>query len=485
MGSQYHLPRWRPGFSMVFRDFALCIDVYFYRYDADSTQPVIDFSVFSEPQRFGKYSPSIGMTHKYNKHIHKNKTRKNAPTGWIHITISGTPYDRGYQHGKRLAHLFPRIKPILAFIIKEELDISYKNYEKTTTKVVKPQIKRLYPECFEEMRGIAKGSNTSIDFIIAWNSILSMYSYYKQARIPQRCSAFIACGQYTKNGDIVMAHNTHSDYATAPLGNIILTIVPEKGHTIKMQTYPGFIASGTDWFLTTAGIMGCETTISKTNYVAKFGAPYFCRIRHAMQYANTLDEYTQSLLHNNAGDYACSWLLGNTHNNTIMLCEIGLNYQHIEQTNDGVYYGANSVMDPAFRAAETTDQSHEDLETSPGARTMRLQALLEDHYRGKIDLTTAKAILSDHYDVYTSTPHSANARTICKHGETAESPKPYGCSDGKVVNSAMAKKMEFWARAGSSCGRKFDAKRFIRENPKYAHWEKVLVDIKSYRWIRC
>jgi hypothetical protein len=429
------------------------------------------------------------MTHTNKPHrkhdIHKNTTRKNTPTGWIHITISGTPYERGYQHGKRLAHVFPRVKTILVFIVKEELDISYHTYESTTTKLVKPQIKRYYPEFFEEMRGIAKGSKTTIDFIIAWNSLLSMYSYYTKKQTPQRCSAFIACGQYTKNGDIVMAHNTHSDYATAPLGNIILTIIPEKGHTIKMQTYPGFIASGTDWFLTSAGIIGCETTIAKTSYTAEFGAPYFCRIRQAMQYANTLDEYTQSLLHKNAGDYACSWLFGDTKNNTIMLCEIGLHVQHIEQTNNGVYYGANSVMDPAFRYMETTDHSHDDLETSSGARTMRLQALLEQHYRGKIDVATAKVIIADHYDVYTSTPNSANARTICKHGETAEAPKPYGCSDGKVVDSTMARAMEFWGRVGCSCGRAFDAKRFIRENPKYAHWEKVLVDIKRHKWVRC
>jgi len=414
-----------------------------------------------------------------------NKTRRHSSLKWIHLIISGSPYDRGYQHGKQVAHLFPRIKTIISFLVKEHFKISYHAYETTTTKIIKPQIKHLYPEFFEEIRGIAKGSHTSIDFIIAWNSLLSMYSYYKQTQTPQRCSAFIACGQYTKTGEIVMAHNTHSDYATAPLGNIILTIIPEKGHTIKMQTYPGFIASGTDWFLTTAGIMGCETTISKTSYTAKFGAPYFCRIRHAMQYANTLNEYTQSLLHNNAGDYACSWLLGNTHNNTIMLCEIGLNVQHIEETNDGVYYGANSVMDPAFRSMETTDQSHEDLETSSGARTMRLHALLETHFRGKIDIASAKAILADHYDVYTSTPNSANARTICKHGETAEAPKPYGCSDGKVVDSTMAKKMEFWGRLGSSCGRTFDAKDFIAENPEYAHWKQVLVDIKSHTWVRC
>jgi len=193
-----------------------------------------------------------------NKKTQKNHSRKSHKTGWIQITIQGSPYERGYSHGKQLRHLFPRIKTILPFLIETQLEMDVSTYYNIVLTKIKPQIKRHYPEFFKELHGIADGSHTKLDFIVAWNAFLSMYSYHKatkdHTKDESRCSAFIACGKHTKTGKIVMAHNTHSEYVSATLGNIVLTIVPEKGNTIKMQTYPGFIASGTDWFLCNNGI---------------------------------------------------------------------------------------------------------------------------------------------------------------------------------------------------------------------------------------
>lgn len=424
----------------------------------------------------------------------KNRSRKSHNNGWIHITIQGSPYDRGYSHGKQLRHIFPRIKTILPFLIENQLEMDVSTYYRIVLTKIKPQIKRHYPEFFREMHGIADGSNTKLDFVIAWNTLLSMYSFYKatkdHTKDASRCSAFIACGKHTKNGKIVMAHNTHSEYASASLCNIVLTIIPEKGNTIKMQTYPGFIASGTDWFLCNNGIIGCETTISQTNYTPEFGAPYFCRIRQAMQYANTLDEFSTILLHNNAGDYACSWLLGDTNNNSIMLCEIGLHHKNIQTTNDGVFYGANSAMDFELRTMETTDNTFEDLSKSSGARNARLDFLLNREYYGKLDVHSAKKILADHYDVYTDSINPG-IRTICKHSELSDESKkmpffPHGCVDGKVVDTSMAHKMEFVGRMGSSCGRVFSVKEYLREHPQqeYKKWGKYLMNIPKREWVK-
>jgi hypothetical protein len=422
-----------------------------------------------------------------------NKTVKKNPknTGWIQITIQGSPYERGYAHGKQLRHLFPRIKAILPFLIENQLEMEIHEYYNTVLTKIKPQIKRHYPEFFREMHGIADGSHTKLDVVIAWNAFLSMYSFYKdQTKDDSRCSAFIACGKHTKTGKIVMAHNTHSEYVSASLCNIVLTIIPEKGNTIKMQTYPGYIASGTDWFLCNNGIIGCETTISQTNYTPKFGAPYFCRIRQAMQYANTLDEFSTILLHNNAGDYACSWLLGDTNNNTIMLCEIGLHHTNIETKTDGVFYGANSAMDFELRSMETTDNTFEDLSKSSGARNARLDFLLNREYYGTLDVHSAKKILADHYDVYTNSINPG-IRTLCKHSELSNESKkmpffPQGCVDGKVIDSSMAQKMEFIGRMGSSCGRVFNVKEYLRQHPEpeYKKWGKFLTNIHKREWVK-
>ncbi len=45
------------------------------------------------------------------------------------------------------------------------------------------------------------------------------------------------------------------------LPNVVIDIQPDKGHRILMQTMPGWIHSGSDFFITDAGLVGTETTI--------------------------------------------------------------------------------------------------------------------------------------------------------------------------------------------------------------------------------
>jgi hypothetical protein len=441
-------------------------------------------------------------TKNIRRSVHNNHTRKlgtkpilkgssiSKPNqGWIHITISGEPFERGFQHGHLLANQFKHIHQVLSFIVKQSFNVSLSEYTQTCAKLIRPNIEKYYPEFLEEIRGIAKGAKVSVDFLVAWNSLLSMYSYYDTLDKDegQRCSAFIACGNATKDGKIVMAHNTHSDYATGPLANIVMHIVPTKGHSFVMQTYAGYIASGTDWFLCDSGIIGCETTISDTKYEPKFGTPYFCRIREAMQYGETLEEYAEIMLKNNAGDYACSWLFGDTHRNQIMLCEIGLTKSNIQTTTDGIFYGMNSAMDFALRMLETSDQTFNDLGYSSGARNERLNALLNDKYYGKIDDDAAKHIISDHYDsnLNKTIPSSL---TVCKHTDLDPGYSrpfyPWGCVDGKVTTSSMAQNLEFIGRQGAACGKSFVAKKYLKEHPEYAYWKPVLRDMPTYKWTK-
>jgi len=421
----------------------------------------------------------------------KGSTISKPNQGWIHITISGEPFERGFQHGHLLANQFKHIRIVLAFIVEKTFNVSLSEYTQTCVKLITPNIAKYHPEFLEELKGIAKGAKVSLDFLVAWNSLLSMYSYYQNQSLPEghRCSAFIACGDATKHGKIVMAHNTHSDYASGPLANIVMRIVPAKGHSFVMQTYAGYIASATDWFLCDTGIIGCETTISSTKYTPQFGTPYFCRIREAMQYGETLEEYAEIMLKNNAGDYACSWLFGDINQNRIMLCEIGLNISNIQTTTDGVFYGMNSAMDFELRSLETTDRSFNNLGDSSGARNARLDALLNDKYYGKIDIDIAKRVISDHYDSKLNKT-IPTALTICKHSDLDPNNSnrrpfyPWGCVDGKVTDTYMAKHLEFLGRQGAACGIAFVAKKYLKEHPEYAKWKPVLRDMPKYKWIK-
>ena len=55
-----------------------------------------------------------------------------------------------------------------------------------------------------------------------------------------------------------------------------------------------------------------------------------------MQYGNNFNDYEKMLLDGNSGDYANSWLFGDTNTNEILRIELGLKYHNIERTKNGV-----------------------------------------------------------------------------------------------------------------------------------------------------
>ena len=414
--------------------------------------------------------------------------------GWKTICVYGSPYDRGFAHGFLLYEELERTFRSYPFLVEKKIGSNmYLKYIKASNKYIKPIVIRFFPEIYEELEGIAAGATVrgvpiTVDFLLAWNSHSSLQSYFEIPDRSNKCSAFIATGASTSDGKIVMGHTTHTNFIEGQLYNIILFMIPEKGNPFVMQTSAGFVASVSDWFLCSTGIIGCETTISDTNYKPKFGSPFFCRIRKAMQYANTLDQYVSIMQENNAGDYACSWLFGDINTNEIMLCEIGLEKVNIQKTASGVYYGMNAAIDFDLREKETNDKGWNQPEDSSGARSKRFNELLYDKYLGKVSIDVAKDILCDHYDTYLHKVEPNN-RSICVHSETHGSSKKYpyymhGCTDCKVVNSEMARDLEFIGRFGSACGRIFSIKQHIKKHPKYKSWEKYVKDFKRHPWTK-
>ena len=433
------------------------------------------------------------------KKIKNNKTRKNVrihgkitgeKEGWKMVHVYGEPYERGYAHGYLLSKELKRVKKILGFLVKYQMEIDYTIFNKAARRIMFPILKEQYPEFWHEICGIRAGANRagvdiSLDVLVGWNAYVSLYSYFKEGKKHiHRCSAFIATGEATKNGKIVMAHNVHSDLASGQLLNIVLKITPAQGHEFVMQTSAGLISSVADWYVSSSGIVCCETTIADINYTPKFGVPFFCRVRHAIQYANSLDECSQIMLHKNAGDYACSWLIGNIKTQEIMLLELGLKVHNIQRTFNGVFYGMNSPISYELRSKETTNTDFNDVNSRSGNRNYRLNDLLNNKYYGRIDTNIAKRVISDHYDIQRG-KSVMNQHGICKHPERDPHAKykPYSCTDGKVLDSATAENLQFEGIFGSSCGkRQFIVEDYIQRHPEYKHWGEVLENMPMNKW---
>lgn len=439
---------------------------------------------------------------------YKNKTQKQkikingrilqkySKEGWIYLEIYGEAYERGFAHGYLLYNELNYIFRCMPFIVKNDLDKEYNEFLKFSNEFIYPVVETKYPEFYKEINGIYNGAKSrggkypSIEELIAWNSYMSLYSYFKDGIIEdkQKCSAFIAVGSATKTGEIIMAHNSHSSFIEGQFYNIILCIKPLKGTTFKMQTAAGLISSTTDWFITDYGIMGCETTISGIkNKPRLFESPYFCRIRKAMQYGKTIDDYYHIMKIDNAGDYSCSWLFGDITTGEIARIEVGVNHITKETTKNGYFIGMNSAMNIEFRINETENLEHNNSKYSVGSRFIRLEQLLGTIYKGKITVSNARKIIADHYDSYNNI-NQPNALSICKHCETDNSniKIPYsmtGAFDGKVISSSLAKNGVFWARFGSACGRKFSVSNHIKKHPEFKKYLNYMKDFLPYKWV--
>jgi len=438
------------------------------------------------------------------KTIIKNGMSYNQ-SGWKYISIRGNPKERGYAYGYLCADDFKEIQKMLNFLMLESYGVEWSYLVTTISTDFSEMTKREFKELYEEMEGIAEGCSangckTTVDEIIAWNFYMSIpywYSTKSQTRVGKeggsgdRCSAFMAVGDWTEDGKIVCAHNSFTDYIDGQYSNIILDLNPTTGHRFIMQTSPCWIWSGTDFFITSKGIIGVETTFGGfLPYEKKFPIGY--RIRKAMQYGNTLDEYCEILLHENSGDYANAWMFGDTNTNEILRIELGLKYHNIERTKNGFFIGFNAPYDERIRNLEISNSGFYDVRRHQGARRVRLGDLMDEH-KGKLNVNIAKQILGDHYDVYLNKNDNPCSRTVCSHYDLDAReymseqgrPKPFaphGTVDGIVCDAKMAKKMSFSGRFGNSCGIPFNKTEFCKKHRQYENFCPYLKDRPSEPW---
>jgi len=429
--------------------------------------------------------------------------------GWMYISVAGSPHERGFAYGYLCAKYFKKIQEMLTFFFYESYGITWTYLIEEINKSIKSKIINDFKEIYDEMKGISDGCNfgkttTTIDEIIAWNfyqsipywisSINEFKSHFtKEGGSSDKCSAFIAVGDYTENGEIVVAHNSFSDFIDGQYSNIILDIKPKNGNRIIMQTSPCWVWSGTDFFITSKGIIGTETTIGgfipyENNY------PIFTRIRQAMQYGSNLDDYVKILINGNSGDYANSWLFGDINTNEIMRIELGLKYNNVERTKNGYFIGFNAAYDPRIRNLECVNSGFDDIRRHQGARRVRIDDLMIKN-KGKININIAKDIISDHYDIYLNKENNPCSRTVCSHYELdareymsqSDRPKPFsphGALDGIVCDSTLAKQMSFIARFGNSCGTEFIAHNFCEKHRQWKYLEPYLNDRVSQPWTK-
>jgi hypothetical protein len=409
----------------------------------------------------GGYKPDPASVQRYGP------AYRYPQAGWIVLHIEGQPYERGYQHGRLLA-------PEILDFLKASANIANHQTPSEGWKSVRTLVNALFlrqyeAEYLEEMKGIADGANAvgvrwenrpldllDIVTLNAWAEVETLDSALEAlptglegqvfprqqprampAPKPMHCSAFAATGPATKDGKIVFGHITmFSLYASAHF-NVWLDVKPAKGHRVLMQTYPGGIQSGMDYYLNDVGLIVTETTIGQTRFDIK-GQALASRIRQALQYGSSIDDAVAILSKDNNGLYTNEWLLADTKTNEIAMFELGTHKTKLYRSSKnewfdgtpGFYWGCNNTKDRDVRleTIASVNDRPANVVYRPSDRD-QMWVRLYEQYKGKIDADFGKL-------AFTTPPLAA-----------------YHSLDAKFTTTDMANKLETWALFGPPLGR--------------------------------
>jgi hypothetical protein len=382
--------------------------------------------------------------------------------GWIYLHIEGKPYERGYQHGYLMAKEIPEYLARCAISLSGKADKQTWDAYRTSANAL--FLRGFDREILEEMRGIADGANAGgskfldrpldlVDIALANTTVemselaeampmtptgiegshFSLPPYAgKHTSVTDHCSAFAATGAATRDGKMVIGHLTWWSQTLAEQTNVMLDIKPETGHRMLIQSYPGGIESGTDWYQNDAGMVLTETTIEQTPFNIQ-GTPVAFRARMAIQYGSNVDEVVKQLGTRNNGLYTNEWIIGDAKNNEIAMYELGTNHTKLWRSSKnewfgntpGFYWGDNNSKDLAVNLEYLPDPQGTPryIPYVPGQRDLAWMDLYEKT-KGQIDEQFG-------FKAFDSAPLVA-ASTM----------------DSKIITSDMANHMLVWAEFG-------------------------------------
>ncbi len=401
--------------------------------------------------------------------------------GWIYLHIEGQPYERGYQHGHLMAREIPEYLERCAAALGAKAEAGSWDHLRTTVNAL--FLRGFDREILEEMKGIAEGASDAgatwlarridlVDIVVA-NTTVELgelqgampmtptglegllhaappYFDRKRDSVMEHCSAFAATGPATRDGKMVIGHVTWWPLTLAEQTNVMLDVQPATGHRVVMQSYPGGIESGTDWYQNDAGMVLTETTIRQTPFNAQ-GTPVAFRARAAMQYGGNIDEVVERLGTRNNGLYTNEWLIGDGKNNEIAMYELGTQHTRLWRSSknewfggtEGFYWGDNNAKDLQVNLEYLPDPRGEPeyVPYVPHPRDLAWQDLYRK-YRGQIDEQFG-------FLAFRTAP-LVSASTM----------------DAKIATADMAQSLMVWAAIGKPNQREWEPS--VRQRQSYA-----------------
>lgn len=405
--------------------------------------------------------------------------------GWTFLHIEGAPYARGRQHGELMADEIVRY--ITKLGVQKNAADPARGWADQRQMADALFFRKYDVEFLEEMKGIAdgavkagaafKGRPVDLLDIVTLNSAVDMSSLQEGlAHAPNpltgrtfmsgddemekggkgdHCSSFVATKGATKSGRFILTQMFMWNGYTGTEWNVMLDIVPEKGHRLVLQTFAGGIHSGTDWYLNASGLVMGETTVGQTPFNAD-GTPQSNRIRKAAQYASSIDEAAAILFKQNNGLYTNDWTMADAKTDEGACFLLGTEKTRMWRTGskgkaadtpgshpDFIWANNNNRdLDVRGEYGTNPENAPADLAFNTWNRDIAFQDVFKAYGQKGFDIDIATRVMA-----------------------TSPINRPHAC-DAKLTTSEMAEKLVFIAHQGKTTLReKMVGGRWIPELP--------------------
>jgi len=405
--------------------------------------------------------------------------------GWTFLHIEGSPYARGRQHGELMAEEIVRY--ITKLGVQKNAADAVKGWADQRQMADALFFRKYDVEFLEEMKGIADGAvkagaafkGRPIDLldIVTLNSAVDMSSLQdglthapnpltgrtfmtaddevEKAGKGDHCSSFVATKGATRSGRFILTQMFMWNGYTGTEWNVMLDIVPEKGHRLVMQTFAGGIHSGTDWYLNASGLVMGETTVGQTPFNPD-GTPQSNRIRKAAQYGSTIDEAAAILFKQNNGLYTNDWTMADAKTDEGACFLLGTEKTRMWRTgakgkaadtpgsHRDFIWANNNNRDLEVRSeyGANPENAPADLAFNTWNRDIAFQEVFKTYGQKGFDIDIATRVMA-----------------------TSPINRPHAC-DAKLTTSEMAEKLVFIAHQGKTTLReKLVGGRFIADLP--------------------
>jgi len=348
------------------------------------------------------------------------------------VTLTGKPYDLGYQHGSGLkSRVQGNIKKAFALMNQYAPGTTKSQIIKAAKRLVAPT-EKWGPDLVEEIRGIAEGAEVTFEEVFALNGLTELSLNVSDFGNSLGCTCFCAQAPTTKTGEIFIGQNQDlwapwcRDYFS------VLKINPSVGPKIVMTTLAGMV-----------GMVGMNSEglsivgnglSSKGNQIA---VPIMMFMRKALQ-QRTIGEVVGVFTKSKRAS-PLNLLVGDR-NGEFYDFELTAKDYETFYIGGGSFAHSNNCLSPRLKLTETVQNGIFYPDTV--VRVNRMTKLLKVN-EGRVGLEELKSFLSDHVNY---------PRSICRHPDPSIPENRWEDQWETTASVIMEpKSSKLWIAAGNPC----------------------------------